>query len=67
MMLAKGRSVFIADTTVHELPETRQLADIATQTARTVERMGSCPASRCSHSAISATRRGQGRLVCATW
>jgi malate dehydrogenase (oxaloacetate-decarboxylating)(NADP+) len=43
MMLAKGRTVFIADTTVHELPDTRTLADIAIQAARTVERMGFVP------------------------
>ena len=43
MMLAKGRTVFIADTTVHELPDTRTLADIATQAARTVARMGFTP------------------------
>jgi len=43
MMLAKGRTVFIADTTVHELPDSSTLADIAMQTARTVERMGFTP------------------------
>jgi malate dehydrogenase (oxaloacetate-decarboxylating)(NADP+) len=43
VMLAKGRTVFIADTTVHELPDTRTLADIAIQTARTVERIGFTP------------------------
>ena len=43
MMLAKGRTVFIADTTVHELPDTRTLADIAIQAARVVERMGFVP------------------------
>ena len=43
MMLAKGRTVFIADTTVHELPDTGTLADIAIQTARTVARMGFTP------------------------
>jgi malate dehydrogenase (oxaloacetate-decarboxylating)(NADP+) len=43
MMLAKGRTVFIADTTVHELPDSSTLADIAIQTARTVERMGFTP------------------------
>jgi malate dehydrogenase (oxaloacetate-decarboxylating)(NADP+) len=43
MMVAKGRTVFIADTTVHELPETKTLADIAIQAARTVERMGFTP------------------------
>ena len=43
VMLAKGRTVFIADSTVHELPDTKTLADIATQTARTVERIGFTP------------------------
>ncbi len=43
MMVAKGRTVFIADTTVHELPDTKTLADIAIQAARTVERMGFTP------------------------
>ena len=43
VMLAKGRTVFIADTTVHELPDSGTLADIAIQTARTVERMGFTP------------------------
>ena len=43
MMVAKGRTVFIADTTVHELPDTKTLADIATQTARMVKRMGFTP------------------------
>ncbi|MFO1050122.1 MAG: NADP-dependent malic enzyme [Geminicoccaceae bacterium] len=43
LMLAKGRTVFIADSTVHELPDTQTLADIAIQTARTVERIGFTP------------------------
>jgi malate dehydrogenase (oxaloacetate-decarboxylating)(NADP+) len=43
MMLAKGRTVFIADTTVHELPDTKTLADIAIQAARTVAHMGFTP------------------------
>jgi malate dehydrogenase (oxaloacetate-decarboxylating)(NADP+) len=43
MMVAKGRTVFIADTTVHELPDTETLADIATQAAGTVARMGFTP------------------------
>jgi malate dehydrogenase (oxaloacetate-decarboxylating)(NADP+) len=43
MMVARGRTVFIADTTVHELPDTKTLADIAIQAARTVERMGFTP------------------------
>jgi malate dehydrogenase (oxaloacetate-decarboxylating)(NADP+) len=43
MMIARGRAVFIADTTVHELPDTDTLADIAIQTANLVERMGHVP------------------------
>ena len=33
VMVARGRTVFIADTTVHELPDRVELADIAIQTA----------------------------------
>jgi malate dehydrogenase (oxaloacetate-decarboxylating)(NADP+) len=43
VMVARGRTVFIADTTVHELPTREELADIAIQTARTVRRMGFTP------------------------
>jgi malate dehydrogenase (oxaloacetate-decarboxylating)(NADP+) len=43
LMLARGRTVFIADTTVHELPDTETLADITIQTAALVERMGLTP------------------------
>ncbi len=43
MMLARGRTVFIADTTVHELPTPSELADIAIQTARAARRMGFTP------------------------
>jgi malate dehydrogenase (oxaloacetate-decarboxylating)(NADP+) len=43
VMVAKGRTVFIADTTVHELPETNELADITIQTARMARAMGFTP------------------------
>jgi malate dehydrogenase (oxaloacetate-decarboxylating)(NADP+) len=43
VMVARGRTVFIADTTVHELPDRGELADIATQAARTARRMGFTP------------------------
>jgi malate dehydrogenase (oxaloacetate-decarboxylating)(NADP+) len=42
-IVARGRTVFIADTTVHELPAPTDIADIAIQTARTVRRMGFVP------------------------
>jgi malate dehydrogenase (oxaloacetate-decarboxylating)(NADP+) len=43
VMVARGRTVFIADTTVHELPDRNTLADIATQTAHKVRQMGYTP------------------------
>ncbi|HEX2527776.1 MAG TPA: NADP-dependent malic enzyme [Geminicoccus sp.] len=43
MMVARGRTVFIADTTVHELPDTRVLTDITIQTARVVRQLGFTP------------------------
>jgi malate dehydrogenase (oxaloacetate-decarboxylating)(NADP+) len=43
IMVARGRTVFIADTAVHELPDRTELADIAIQTARTARRMGFTP------------------------
>ncbi len=43
MMVARGRTVFIADTTVHELPSPQELADIAVQTAEFARAMGFTP------------------------
>lgn len=43
IMLARGRTVFIADTTMHELPNPEQLADIAVQTAAKARQMGHEP------------------------
>ncbi|MBX9633502.1 MAG: NADP-dependent malic enzyme, partial [Magnetospirillum sp.] len=43
IMLAHGRTVFIADTTMHELPDPEQLADIAIQTAAKARHMGHEP------------------------
>lgn len=43
ILVARGRTVFIADTSVHELPDTNTLADITIQTARAVRRMGVVP------------------------
>ena len=41
--LTPGRTVFIADTTVHELPSPEQLADIAIQSAAQARRLGHEP------------------------
>ncbi|HKW52530.1 MAG TPA: NADP-dependent malic enzyme, partial [Stellaceae bacterium] len=39
LLLSRGRSVFIADTTEHALPGAEELADIATQSARRARQM----------------------------
>jgi malate dehydrogenase (oxaloacetate-decarboxylating)(NADP+) len=43
IVFAKGRVVFAADTSVHELPDSEQLADIAVQAARVAARFGFTP------------------------
>ena len=43
IVLAKGRTLFVADTSIHELPDARDLADIAVQAAATVRRLGRNP------------------------
>ena len=43
MLLTRGRTVFVADTTVHETPTPDQLADIAVQTAAKARQMGHEP------------------------
>jgi len=43
VVIAPNRTVFIADTTVHELPTDEQLADIAIQSAALVRTLGHEP------------------------
>ncbi|MCB1971770.1 MAG: NADP-dependent malic enzyme [Geminicoccaceae bacterium] len=43
IIVARGRTVFIADTTVHELPTPEEQADIAVQTAAFAKSMGFVP------------------------
>ncbi len=43
IMVANGRTVFISDTTVNELPTPEELADIAVQTAEQAHLMGHDP------------------------
>ena len=43
IVIARGRTVFVADTTVHELPSSVELADIAVQTAEVARRLGHEP------------------------
>lgn len=43
MLVTKNRTVFISDTAVQELPNEKELADIAIRTARIVQQMGHEP------------------------
>jgi len=43
ILLAKGRTLFVADTSIHELPDAQELADIAIQAAATVKKLGRTP------------------------
>ncbi|CDL00426.1 NADP-dependent malic enzyme [Magnetospirillum gryphiswaldense MSR-1 v2] len=43
MLIARGHTVFLADTTVHETPTPEQLADIAQQSAAKARQMGHEP------------------------
>ena len=43
VMIAQGRTVFIADTNVHEVPTPEELADIAVQTASYARQFGQEP------------------------
>ena len=43
ILLMRGRTLFIADTSVHELPEPNVLADIAAQTAAKARQLGQEP------------------------
>ena len=43
LVLARDRTLFVADTAVHELPKAEQLADFAIQAASVAQRMGHEP------------------------
>jgi len=43
MILSRGRTVFVADTAVHEMPTAEELADIAVEAAGTARRLGYTP------------------------
>ncbi len=43
IVLAKGRTLFVADTSIHELPSAEELAEIAIQAAATVRKLGRTP------------------------
>jgi len=43
ILLAKGRTLFVADTSIHELPNAEELAEIAIKAAATVKKLGRTP------------------------
>jgi malate dehydrogenase (oxaloacetate-decarboxylating)(NADP+) len=43
ILLARGRTLFVADTSIHELPNAAELAEIAIQAAETVRKLGKTP------------------------
>jgi malate dehydrogenase (oxaloacetate-decarboxylating)(NADP+) len=43
LIFTKGRVIFVADTSVHEMPTSEELADIAVQTARVAKSFGFTP------------------------
>lgn len=43
IVLAKGRTLFVADTSIHELPNAAELAEIAIKAAVTVKKLGRKP------------------------
>lgn len=43
IVLAKGRTLFVADTSIHELPTAEDLAEIAVKAANTVRKLGRQP------------------------
>ena len=43
VLLARGRTLFVADTSIHELPNAEELAEIAVQAAATVRKLGKTP------------------------
>src|SRR5690606_33353209 len=43
ILLAKGRTLFVADTSIHEMPTAEELAEIAVKAAATVRKLGRNP------------------------
>ena len=43
IVMARGRTLFVADTSIHELPDAAELAEIAIQAAATVRKLGRTP------------------------
>ncbi len=64
ILIAKGRTIFVADTLVHDLPTPETLADIATEAAAYARRLGHEPrvAMLCSSNFGNPTRDSTDRV-----
>jgi malate dehydrogenase (oxaloacetate-decarboxylating)(NADP+) len=64
MALVRGRAVFIADTSIHELPSSEQLASIAVEAALVARRFGYDPrVAFLSYSTFGFPKGGRGAYV----
>jgi malate dehydrogenase (oxaloacetate-decarboxylating)(NADP+) len=64
VVLAKGRTLFVADTTVTELPDSHELVEIAIEAAHAVKRLGYTPrAAFLSYSTFGNPRGPRGEKV----
>ncbi len=64
VVLAKGRTLFVADTTVTELPDSQELVEIAIEAAHAVKRLGYTPrAAFLSYSTFGNPRGPRGEKV----
>ena len=64
VILAKGRTLFVADTSVTEMPDSQELVDIAVEAARAVRRLGHEPrVAFLSYSTFGNPRGARGEKV----
>ena len=66
MILTRGRTVLVADTNVHDMPNGEELADITEQTAETARALGYDQESPYSPILPSVTQRATDQDMCAT-
>ncbi len=65
MALVRGRTVFIADTSIHELPSAEELADIAQEAAGVARRFGYEPRVAFLSYSTFGYPRGERARICA--
>ena len=65
IVLAKGHTLFVADTNVTEMPEADELVEIAIEAARAVRRLGFTPRVAFMSYSTFGNRWASGRKRCA--